>query len=58
MFFKSFTENSLNFNLALKNLYMYKSDKKRKYLFFSFFLNVHLPFYFLYFKILYFLLNK
>jgi hypothetical protein len=41
MFFKSFTENSLNFNLALKNLYMYKFYKKRKYLLFSFFLNVH-----------------
>ena len=26
--FKSFTENFANFNLALKNLYMYKSDKK------------------------------
>ena len=26
--FKSFTENFSNFNLAFKNLYMYKSDKK------------------------------
>jgi len=26
--FKSFAENFFNFNLALKNLYMYKSDKK------------------------------
>jgi len=26
--FKSFAENFSNFNLALKNLYMYKSDKK------------------------------
>ena len=26
--FRSFTENFSNFNLALNNLYMYKSDKK------------------------------
>ena len=28
--FKSFTENFSDFNQALKNLYMYKSDKKTK----------------------------
>ena len=27
-FYKSFAENFSNFNLALKNVYMYKSDKK------------------------------